>query len=130
MAYLLLFHEARFEEASAIVQHHQFTSRIKKISARAHQLRCSFELFLTTPSRIELLDSQSIAFEKFIRRNQQLTERKKKSYLNFILFIRKLIDIKLTPNPTKGTKQILLEKLDQTTYLLSRNWIKEKIRDI
>ena len=92
------------------------------LHAKSILLRAYFELFLFDNSYFDLLSAQTIAFEKFVRRNAHISEPTKEVYLNFILFSRKIANaiFENSSNPN------LYQTINNTKSLALKSWLLEK----
>lgn len=97
-----------------------YNLRIKSLTLRNH-----FELFLEEDSYFDLLMSECAAFEKFIRRNEQMTPQRAEAYLQFIAFLKKLGKLRFTGNK-KGIDR-LGKELEQVSVIIAKRWLREKM---
>ena len=92
-------------------------------------IRNYYEILLQNSSYYRLFVSETNAFEKFIRRNDQITENRAKSYLNFIAFIRKLGRLKYENKRFDDTQNAkLIEDLTAIKPIEARRWLLEKLQ--
>ncbi|MEZ4851210.1 MAG: hypothetical protein R3B93_21870 [Bacteroidia bacterium] len=103
----------------------QYLLRIKSLS-----IRCYFELFLTDDTYYELVTYESRAFEKFLRRNELLSEKRVQGYLKFLSIILKLASLKTHYKANEKNLKQLRDKLEKEHTLIARQWLREKIRQI
>lgn len=97
-----------------------------KINARTLLIRSGLEMFLTDQSWDDVIESNCHSFKRFIQRNKVLPLPKKKAYLNFIDFIRKIIQLYYLPKRLVRKKQ-LIKEIKETELLYGRKWLKEKL---
>lgn len=105
------------------VSHHL---RKKLLSLRNH-----YELFRNDHSYYTLFQDESRAFEKFLRRNDQITKKRARAYLNFLTCIRKIGKPRAAKQKLdKEQKARLVEEINQLQPLEARPWLLEKINDL
>lgn len=93
--------------------------------SRSTRLKCYFELEIAQGGYYKDLVNACEAHERFIKRHKELPERVSISNINFVRFIKRMLDLKGQYNITSVKKE-LLKKIDQT-QTLSKGWLKEKI---
>lgn len=100
----------------------QYQLRIKSLS-----LRNDFELYLQDESYYELFVYESRAFEKFLRRDERLSEKRIRAYLQFVLFLRKIAShrssLQLTAEKIAGLKA----QLAAEDSMIAKQWLDEKL---
>lgn len=115
-------------------QSNAFLGRVKEQDI-AHQLRKKllslrnhYELFCQDPTYYTLFFDESRAFEKFVRRNDQITARRGKGYLNFLTSIRKIGKLKSENRRVQRRQKVgLTEEITGLQPLEARSWLLEKI---
>ncbi|PHN02698.1 hypothetical protein [Flavilitoribacter nigricans] len=125
------FSRREFQESNtflARVKEQDFSHQLRKklLSVRNH-----FEIFCNDYSYYSLFLDESRAFEKFVRRNEQLTERRAKAYLNFLTCVRKIGKLR-SENKRVEEKQKarLIEEIAGLQPLEARPWLLEKINEV
>lgn len=124
----LYFHQGKFTIAIELLEAHQFTNPLQYISARIHALRCYFEIFLQNSSYLELLLDQTFAFEKLIRRRNNLNDEKRQAYFNFTQFLRQLAKQRALGKLAKLKQEQFQKTLDNQRITMSKSWLLEKIK--
>ncbi len=76
---------------------------------------------------IEPMYSLMEAFRVYLQRNNKLPAQRRRNYLNYIRFLKKLA--KLMPNDEKQKADFLLE-LEETPGVVSKEWLKNKVKEI
>lgn len=69
-------------------------------------------------------EAQVDSFSIYIRRNKLISGEMKTQYMNYLKFIRKLYYI---PKYEKGEILKLKEKIEKTTQVTNKSWLKEKV---
>jgi len=121
---LLYFRKEQFTEATSLLTNDTFTKPLYTLSSKTILLRSHFEQFLSDNSYYDLLISQSIAFEKFIRRNDLISIKKKEYSLNFILFTRKITNAIFQNTLSQG----LYTQVKNAESVVHKDWLMEKIQ--
>ncbi|MFK7772987.1 MAG: hypothetical protein AB8F94_12650 [Saprospiraceae bacterium] len=122
---LLFFHKKEFSKTIDLILNHTFSKPLLTLQSKTILLRAYFEQYLIDNSYYDLLIAQTQAFEKFIRRNELISEIKKDRYLNFALFTRKIV----SAHWQNKLDQSVLEKLNSNEVLL-KFWLIEKIKEL
>jgi hypothetical protein len=103
----------------------QYLLRIKSLSIRSY-----FEIFLTDDTYYELVNYESKAFEKFLRRNELLSETRIRSYLKFISFILKMASLKTHFKVNEKNVENLKKKLEEEASIIAKQWLKDKMNQL
>jgi len=97
---------------------------------RSLTLRNHFEMYLQDESYYEVVEYESRAFEKFLKRNHQLSPGRVKAYLNLTSFLRKIASYKTNLQLTPAHLEQLREELETEKTVVARQWLLEKVRDL
>lgn len=127
-AYLYFYAQRFFESLDTLLQY-TFQNQSQLYPARACILRCYFELYQRDDSYEELLLAQCAAFEKYIRRNRQLSSSRKTSALMFKKMILAIVNASGEKKRNKKAKKNLRAQLDAIPIIDSRKWLEEKIKE-
>ena len=103
----------------------QYLLRNKSLTLRNH-----VELFLHDESYYEVVEYEAKAFEKFLRRNKQLSASRVKAYLNLITFILNLIHLKTTLRITPTRLDTLRDQIEAEASVVARWWLLEKVEEM
>lgn len=99
-------------------------------SIRSILVRSHFELLDKSSYDTEFLEYFCISFQKYVKRNQVFTERKKQIYFEFIRNVQKLIYFVQLDTIDKQ-KHIAFEMyLDQNNNIFAHQWFVEKLREL
>lgn len=125
----LFYYQEKFSEAINLINQHNFTDPQKHIAARTQAIRCYFELFILDHTYYNLVIDQTLAYEKFIRRNQTIGESYQKAIYHFLQVIRKIANERIKGSLQPETIKKLLGLLESQEITLSRSWLIEKIKN-
>jgi len=123
---LLFFYKQQYKDTVRLLLNKKFSNPLYTLKAKAILLRTYFEQFLLDESYYELLIAQTHAFEKFVRRNNAVSENRKEIYTNFILFTRTIGNAVLQ----KTVKVQLLNKIKNTQAVILKSWLLEKVEGV
>ena len=128
LAYIYFyFHQKNFLGVIQLLGQHHFTNLLQHIGARVYALRAYYELSLSDHSYQDFLFDKIHAFERFIRRNNKLSEEKQKAYLNFTAFLRTLAHQRSAGPLGKAAQSKLKRRLHNQQVTISRSWLLKKI---
>lgn len=123
---LLFFHKKEFSKTIDLISNHKFSKQLQNLQSKTILLRAYFEQYLLDNSYYELLIAQTQAFEKFIRRNELISESKKERYLNFTLFMRRIVNGHWQGKLDRS----LLELLKNADAVLLKFYLLKKLEEI
>ena len=123
------FHKEAFVDVIRLLGQHHFSNLLQNIGARVYGLRAYYELFLRDDSYLDLLFDKIHAFEKFIRRNENLSKEKQKAYLNFMIFLRSLTHERSIGTLNAAAQNIFKNRLIKQEVTISRSWLLKKIEE-
>jgi hypothetical protein len=121
------FHQGEFSVVIDLLSIHKFNQVIHELRSRSLQLRAYYELFQNNDSYYEFLISNTYAFEKYIRRNEKISDSKAEGYLNLISYTRKLTNILIKQERKENVKSDLNKALMAKQRFVAKKWILEKI---
>ncbi len=128
LAFAGVYHnQGMLDEAQSRLTPAIYTIQFFDIMARSLLLRIVFDRYILYGKDCEFLSAQVKSFEKYIQ-FKNLTPEKKKIYLNWVRFVRKMLIVKneMVDVP-ESNKASLRKKLAQLQPMISRKWLKEKI---
>lgn len=120
----LNFKQQKFKEAIEILNRTDFKKILYLINARMLTLECYYECLCTDDSYYDLLMSQIDAFEKFVHRQNNLSNLKKESYLNFAKALRKITKQKFNNQSNQGLEMI------SSMSVVMKPWLISKIQEL
>ncbi|MCB9284638.1 MAG: hypothetical protein H6563_11230 [Lewinellaceae bacterium] len=103
----------------------QYLLRVKSLSLRTY-----FELFLLNDSYYNLVVYESKAFEKFLHRNEKITEQRAQGYLNLVYYLRQLAMLKTSFQLTSLKLGKLRNKLEKEGSVIAKPWLLEKLAEL
>lgn len=116
----LQFELNNFGEVLELVNQVDFENVIYAVRARTLMLRSFYEL---RPDYETAIQDQCKSFDLYLKRNKVLNSQKIEGCLNFLKLMRMLLRKK--PNKSK-----LQKELDNSTQIICRSWLIEKIAEI
>lgn len=121
----LFYHKKEYKKTLDLVLNHTFSKPLLILQSKIILLRTYFELYLSDDSYYDLVIAQTQSFEKFIRRNELISNTKKERFLNFVLFIRKIVNT----HWYRQTDKSIYQKIEATESVLLKFWLLEKIKE-
>lgn len=121
----LYYHKKEYTQTLDLILNYTFSKPLLILQSRIILLRTYFELYLIDDSYFELVIAQTHAFEKFIRRNQLISNTKKERFINFVLFIRRIVNAHLQ----KELSWSMYRKIESTESVLLKFWLLEKVKE-
>ena len=120
----LFFFQDSFTQVIRQLSNFTFQTVNDHILAKTLLIRSYYKLQKEDNSYYLPLMSLCKAFENYIRRSNVIHESKKASYLNFLSFIRKLVQFDYK---NANTKNVLLEKINTYKHIFAKSWLEEQI---
>lgn len=77
----------------------------------------------------EAILNHSIAYEQWLKQNVKYSTEKNSSYLNFIKFFKRLVQLKRNPKFELNNFIELREEIKEKTFVTYKAWLLEKIAD-
>lgn len=118
----LHFAQQKYSEAKRLLIEMKFIDPFYRLSNDILLLKIFYET-----GELDTLFARSRAFTTFIQRNKTLAEANKTAYSNMAKFVRKLAKVKYE---RKRNLPKIMEEFEQTQYLVERNWLGEKIKEL
>ena len=122
------FHKENYEEAIKSIEYHNFSQVLLQINTKTLLLRAYYERYQKNPTYFDSINDNCAAFEKYIRRRHVINKQRKDAYLNFVQFLRKLINTDKVSLRKQEVKKLLLSKLTSYEDIFARSWLEEKIQ--
>ena len=129
---LAAYHYAKGDYASALIQLHNvdFTDPSYHLGAKIIQLKSYYELDET-----EALYSLVEAFQKYLSRNRQISDYRKRANKNLIKLTKKIYKFRMEQSTLRisnlKTKLKQLHQLiEETEPLANKSWLKEVLRKL
>lgn len=125
----LLFFQAEYEGVIQLLTKQSFENFNRLLSSKNLLLRCYFELFLIDITYYTLFVSYAKAFDKFVKREKQLSEVRKEWYKNLISALLVLTKLRYERTWNKHTKSKLLEDVSPKPMYL-KSWLLDRIAEL
>lgn len=121
----LYYHKKEYNKTLDYILTHTFSKPLLILQAKIILLRTYFELYLLDESYFDLVIAQTYSFEKFIRRNRLISKTKKERFINFVLFIRRIVNA----HGQKELSKSIYQKIKSTESVLLKFWLLEKLKE-
>ena len=118
----LYFYQKKHDNVISLLQTVEYEDIAYNLISKAMLLCTYYET-----DEIDSLYSFTDTFRVYLNRNKNITQKRKKSYLNLIKYVRKLA--RLIPGDKKAVQQLKLE-IEQASEVNSKKWLKEKIKEL
>lgn len=124
---LWLYAENKPKETISILREVDFLNVYYQIQARVLLIRVFFEAFQNGEDYLELIFSQSEAFERYLRRNKKVSNNQKEALLNFILMVKKLTKHKTESVHGTQENEKLKQEINSIELVYNKTWLLEQI---
>ncbi len=122
----LFYHRKEYDQAIDLLLNYSFSKPLLVLQSKVILLRIHFEQYIIDRSYYDFLFSQVQSFEKYIRRNNFISNSKKEIFLNLVLIVRKIL-----VDHSQNTLDIkLLRKIKSTKPLALKLWLLEKVEEL
>lgn len=108
-----------YDKAMTLLQHAEFDDIFLKIATRKMLLKIYFDL-----EELNALESLLDSFQRFLTRHSKNLSYHQPVYINFIKFVRRLLQ---TPKFDKPARQNLKIEIESTKDLADKKWLIEKL---
>jgi len=120
------FYKGDFQLVLNYLQNYPKPRLSDKLNFKSLNVRCLYEIQLNDNTYQETLLNFLEAFNKFISKNKQLSENRKKPYKNFIYLVKQL-SLKWHSPKSDNTKEELQRLAMKRRNFIAKTWILEKI---
>lgn len=117
---ILFFYKKEYNKAIPLLQKVQFDEVNYGLGAKSILLAIFYEL-----DEFETLGSLYESFKLFVKRNKNITDDRKKSYLELINFTKKLYEVNLDKTNLKKLKAQI-----ENSQAMSKKWLVEKVDEL
>lgn len=118
----LYYYKKDYSKVISLLQEVEYDDIVYNLSAKSLLLATYYE-----NDEIEPLYSLFESFRTFLNRRKDLTESKKRNYLNTIKFTKRLV--KIIPGDTTAIEK-LKSDIDKTKDISDLKWLKQKISEL
>ena len=122
----ILFHQGNLKDSFFLVSNHKFSLSISELMARAHEVRCGYELFQLDPNfGLFYLDRLRNIGKQF--RRSKISRQRKLALENLILLLKRLVKRDMNNEFNLSMEEKLLSDINNMKHLTSREWLRQKI---
>ena len=118
----LYYYQKQYDKVISLLQEVEYEDLVYNLSTKSLLLATYYE-----NDEVEALYSLLESFRAFLNRRKDLTERKKRNYLNTIKFTKRLT--KIIPGDSKAIEK-LRQDINKTSDISDLTWLKEKIAEL
>ncbi|MEM1327860.1 MAG: hypothetical protein AAGI23_18010, partial [Bacteroidota bacterium] len=122
----LAFQKGNFERTIDLLSTTHFEALLYDLQSRLLRIKAHVELYAQDESQYDLVIAQLEAFQKFLYRNQRISEATKQSLHHFIKMTTKLM--RFYQNPTDAQK--IYEVINQVYPLSNKPWLLSKVEEM
>lgn len=127
---ILNFRKGDYSKTIELLQQYPFSLLLHQLKARSLIVRSWYEEYLLNEDYYEFLMAQIDAFEKFLRRNNEVSTDRQEGFLNFMKILKRLVDYRIQNKNTRPFKQKLVKKLNDYHQIIMKKWLAEKIEEM
>ena len=118
----LYYYKKNYERVISLLQEVEYEDIVYSLSSKSLLIATYYE-----SNEIEALYSLFESFRAFLNRRKDLTETKKRNYLNTIKFTKRLV--KILPGDRSAIEKLKAD-IEMTKDISDLKWIKEKIAEL
>jgi hypothetical protein len=115
----LYFHQKKYGQVIELLRNVEYSDLVYALGSKLILLKTYFE-----SGEQMALDSLTDSFRVYVRRNRDMSKGLKKEYLNFLNFLSRVPNARLT-----GSLQELHKKVANSQHVISKKWLLEIISD-
>ncbi len=125
------FHQGNFEKVTSLLRDHNFKQDVFDLHGRMLLFQSYCEIYYTDSSYWVLLNNYGQSFDKYIRRLKYMSDRRKKSYLTFSKYVKRIYKSLNDPNvPISEHFNQLKNDIEQEETIQGKKWLLRKIDEI
>jgi hypothetical protein len=118
----LYFHQKRYPNVLELLGNVEYNDVVYVLGSKLILIQTYYELDETLAME-SLIDS----FRIFIRRNKVMSKNLKREYINYLSFVKKLMDLKISGQKATAKFQ---EQVSAASSSTSKKWLLEKINEL
>ncbi len=132
----LFFHKQNYDKAHSILIDLDKWEYNYQWRGRSLRLRCYYENFLSNPNDFDFVLNSIQTFQGFIQKDTTLSENRKKGYLNFSKWLKKIATQKNKKNMEYRNilsiieKEKLLNELNEEKVIMVKKWLISKLKEL
>lgn len=115
----LYFHQKRFDKVLELLRNVEYNDVVYVLGSKLILIQTYYEM-----NEIMAMDSLIDSFRIYIRRNKVMSKNLKREYMNYLNFVKKLMDLRLSGQ--KATQKFR-EQVMAGSATTSKKWLLEKI---
>lgn len=119
------FAKKDWNKTHEILTAYEFKNQQLNLNAKSILCKVYFELNLYIPAYSEVLESTILAFEKYLRRQANISTRIKQSYLNFIFSLFTLYKFQQKKGKNKKDLKKIFLSIQQEKNIFNRSWLSD-----
>ena len=124
---LMYYSQAKQSKAVELILNFGFNNDFYQLRAKTLLLRSIYELFLIDESYFRLLNAQSQAFEKFLRRNKTIGKQNIKGHLLFVQQLRQIANLRFWHKWAPRSRQRLETQIREAPNLVNKRWLLQQL---
>lgn len=117
------FNQQDFRTAIDLLWSHKFVTPLFEIQGRFLLLQAYFEALRNDDTYLDLFLAYVEAYKKFVQRDKNLADQRKKAYLLFIKYTAKLADLVMQKEKRRTVYQQVLQNIDQEELMQGKPWL-------
>ncbi len=121
----LLRNRSQYEASISLMVNHTFTTFAFNLLGRILCLKSYFDLYQADQSYFQFLTNYTESFEKWLRREQMLSQERKLAHLNFIKYVKRIIRVETEERNFQEKFQAIAEELSLEKAIISKQWLEE-----
>ncbi len=121
------FYNKEYEEIIRLLRDHKFSIPSFERRGRTLLLQTYFELLSIDQSYISLFFYFNQTFTRFIQRDKTISLGRKKAYLSFLKYTRKIADLIISKKKTSSSFVKVLQDIENESTIQGKQWLKEKL---
>ncbi len=118
----LHFHKKEYSKVLELLREVEYQDVVYALGSKVLLLRTYYE-----SGEWLALDSLLESFRIYLRRNKVISKEKKSQYLNFLKYLKKIVQV--NPNNQKSCEAIQ-SQIKQNSKVAMKKWLLEKLRDL
>ncbi len=119
---LLYFYKKDYDQVIKLLLHVEYEDITLNLNAKVLLIQTYYEM-----DELDPLDSLTDSFRAYLQRHKEIAARRRRTFRNFIRFVKKLT--RIIPRDKKQIEAFKNE-LDQTKEIVNRPWLVEKAEEL
>ncbi len=119
---LLYFYKKKYEQVIKLLRYVEYEDLTFNLNAKVLLIQTYYEM-----DEIDPLESLMDSFRAYLQRHKEIAARRRRSFNNFIRFVKKLI--RVIPRNKKQLESIQRD-LDQVELIVNRPWLVKKLKEL